>query len=150
MSAALTLGAPEHLDSLLALVTAFHAEEGIEMSDEARQNAVAPLLEGIPHGTAYLIGPARAPIGYVIITFGWSLEFGGLDAILDEIYIRPGVRGRGIASEALIALPNALAAGGLKAIHLEVKRDNAPALKLYQRAGFKPRDHHMFMSKRLT
>lgn len=150
MSAAITLALPEHLDNLVALVAAFHAEEGITLTDEARRAGLAPLLDGIPHGTAYLIGPPRAPIGYVVITFGWSVEFGGLDAIVDEIYVRPGVRGRGIASEALVALPNALATGGVKAIHLEVDRDNEAALKLYSRAGFAPREKYMFMSKRLS
>jgi ribosomal protein S18 acetylase RimI-like enzyme len=149
MSAALTLAKPAHLDKLLALVAAFHAEAGIELSDEARATGVAPLLDGIPHGAAYLLGPPMAPIGYIVITFGWSVEFGGLDAIIDELYIRPGVRGRGIASEALIALPRALAGGGLRAIHLEVDRENASAVKLYQRAGFKTREKYLFMSKSL-
>ena len=149
MSASLTLAKPEHLDKLIALVTAFHAEAGIAISDEARTAGVAPLLDGIPHGAAYLLGPPKAPIGYIVITFGWSVEFGGLDAIIDELYIRPGVRGRGIASEALIALPRALAGGGLRAIHLEVDRDNAAAVKLYRRAGFETRERFMFMSKGL-
>ncbi len=149
MSATLTLAGPAHLDSLIALVTAFQAEQGIEMTDDARRRGVAPLLDGIPHGAAYLIGPPRSPIGYVVITFGWSVEFGGLDGIIDELYIRPGVRGRGIASEALIALPRALAQGGVRAMHLEVDRDNAAAVKLYSRAGFKPRDRYMFMSRTL-
>lgn len=149
MSAALTLAGPDHLEKLIALVESFHAEEGITLSDENRRAGVAPLLDGIPHGCAYLIGPPRSPIGYVVITFGWSVEFGGLDAIIDELYVRPGVRGRGIASEALVALPRALAGGGLRAIHLEVDKNNAPALKLYRRAGFETRDNYMFMSKRL-
>ena len=149
MSAALTLATPEHLERLSPLVAAFHTEEGIEMSDEARHAGLAPLLDGIPHGCAYLIGPPRAPIGYIVITFGWSIEFGGLDAILDELYIRPGVRGRGIATEALLTLPNALAAGGLKAIHLEVDHDNTAAIALYRRAGFEPRERYMFMSRKL-
>ncbi|MGJ8545367.1 MAG: GNAT family N-acetyltransferase [Sulfitobacter sp.] len=149
MSANLTLGKPEHLDRLLALVSAFHSEEGITLSDEARRAGVEPLLDGIPYGAAYLIGPPRAPIGYIVITFGWSVEFGGLDAIIDELYIRPGVRGRGIASEALIALPRALAGGGLRAIHLEVDKTNTRAMTLYKRAGFQPRDNYIFMSKRL-
>lgn len=149
MSAALTLAEPEHFERLLALVTAFHAEEGIALEDDARRAGLEPLLNGIPHGCAYLIGPPRAPIGYVVITFGWSLEFGGLDAIIDELYIRPGVRGRGIATEALIALPRALAQGGLRAIHLEVDRTNLSAVKLYRRAGFVERDNYMFMSRRL-
>lgn len=149
MSAHLTLGAPEHLDKLVSLVAAFHAEAGIEMSDEQRRIGLAPLLEGIPHGAAYLIGPPRAPIGYVVISFGWSVEFGGLDAMIDEIYVRPGVRKRGIASETMIALPRALAQGGLCAIHLEVDRENTAALKLYQRAGFRGREKSMLMSRTL-
>lgn len=149
MSAAFTLAAPDHLERLIALVAAFHAETGIELSDEKRRAGIAPLLEGIPHGVAYLIGPARAPIGYVIITFGWSVEFGGLDAFIDEIYVRPGVRGRGIASEALLALPNALAGGGVKVIHLEVDQGNTIAQKLYARAGFRPIENCIIMSRKL-
>ncbi|KIN64861.1 Acetyltransferase, GNAT family protein [Sulfitobacter noctilucicola] len=147
MSAALTLAKPEHLNSIAALCAAFHAEEGITQTDETRRAALEPLLGGSPYGVVYLIGPARAPIGYIVICFGWSVEFGGLDAIVDELYIRPGVRGRGIATEALIALPRALSEGGLRAIHLEVDRDNAAALKLYRRAGFAPREKYMFMSR---
>ena len=149
MSAVLTLATPEHLDRLLPLVTTFHEEAGIKLSDDARRAGVIPLLDGIPHGCAYLIGPPRAPIGYIVVTFGWSVEFGGLDAIIDELFVRPGVRGRGIASEALIALPRALAQGGLRAIHLEVDRDNTAAVKLYRRAGFAAREKYMFMSRRL-
>jgi len=149
MSAALTLAGPDHLERILPLVAAFHAEQSIEMTEEARRAGVEPLLTGIPHGCAYIIGPPRAPIGYIVVTFGWSVEFGGLDAIIDELFVRPGVRGRGIASEALIALPRALAVGGLRAIHLEVDRENAIAVKFYRRAGFTPREQFMFMSRRL-
>ncbi|MEH6521824.1 GNAT family N-acetyltransferase [Sulfitobacter sp.] len=149
MSAALTLGGPDHLEKLLALVASFHVEEGISSTEEDRRAGVGPLLDGIPYGCAYLIGPPRAPIGYMVITFAWSVEYGGLDGTIDELYIRPGVRGRGIASEALIALPRALAGGGLRAIHLEVDKTNEKALKLYRRAGFEARDNYYFMSKRL-
>lgn len=149
MSAALTLAGPDHLAKLMELVTAFHEEAAITSTDKTRLAGISPLLDGIPQGCAYLIGPPRAPIGYIVITFGWSVEFGGLDAIIDELYIRPGVRGRGIASEALIALPRALAAGGLRAVHLDVAKDNAKALKLYSRAGFALRDTHVSLSKRL-
>jgi ribosomal protein S18 acetylase RimI-like enzyme len=149
MSAALTLAGPEHLDPLLVLVAAFHAEEGITSTPERRRSGLIPLLDGIPHGCAYLIGPPRTPIGYVVITFTWSVEFGGLDGTIDEIYIRPGVRGRGIASEALVALPRALSGGGMRMIHLEVDKRNSAALKLYRRAGFVLNENYLFMSKRL-
>lgn len=149
MSAALHLAKPDDLGRLATLVAAFHAEAGLESTDEARRAGLAPLLDGIPHGAAYLIGPARAPMGYVIVSFGWSVEFGGMDGFVDEIYLRPAVRGRGIAGEVLISLPKALAGAGLRALHLEVERDNEPALRLYARAGFKARDRYMLMTRRL-
>ena len=147
MSAVLTLATPEHLDRLLPLVAAFHAEEGLSLSDQARADALRPLLEGIPHGAAYLIGPPRAPIGYIVVTFGWSIEFGGMDGFVDELFVRPGVRGRGVASEVLIALPRALAGAGLKALHLEVGRNNDTATRLYKRAGFESRDGYHLMTR---
>ncbi|MEL6451385.1 MAG: GNAT family N-acetyltransferase [Pseudomonadota bacterium] len=149
MSAVLTLAQPDHADRLLPLIAAFHAEEGIDQTDAQRAHAVAPLLEGIPHGAVYLIGPPRAPIGYIVVTFGWSIEFGGMDGFVDELYVRPGVRGRGIASEVLLSLPRALAEAGLKALHLEVSSENASAQRLYARAGFGLRAGYHLMTRRL-
>ena len=147
MSAQIRLARPEDLATLLPLVAAFHAEEGIESSEDQQRAAVGPLLEGIPYGAVYLIGPARAPVGYIIVTFSWSVEFGGMDGFVDELFIRPAVRGRGIASEVLIALPRTLSEAGIRALHLEVDRDNEPAQRLYTRARFQPRDRYMLMSK---
>ncbi len=149
MSAALHLAKPEHLGALLPLVAAFHLEAGIDSSDAQREAAIAPLLEGIPYGAVYIIGPTRAPIGYIVVTFTWSVEFGGMDGFVDEIYIRPAVRGRGIATEVLTELPKTLGEAGIKAIHLEVDRENEAAQRLYARARFKPRLSQVLMSKLL-
>lgn len=147
MSAALNLARPEDLEKVLSLVAAFHAESAIDSSDDSRRAGVEPLLSGIPYGAVYLIGPARAPIGYIIVTFGWSVELGGMDAFVDELYIRPAVRGRGIATEVLSTLPTALSEAGVKALHLEVDRDNEAAQKLYLRSRFKARERYMLMTK---
>ncbi|MBE1284582.1 MAG: GNAT family N-acetyltransferase [Rhodobacteraceae bacterium] len=149
MSAALHLASPGDLEKILTLVSAYHAEDAIDSTDDTRRAGVEPLLNGIPYGAIYLIGPARAPIGYIVVTFGWSVEFGGMDAFVDELYIRPAVRGRGIATEVLAELPKALAEAGVKALHLEVDRTNEPAQKLYLRSRFKARDRYMLMTKQL-
>lgn len=145
----LTLAKPADIDRLLRLVADFHLEEGIEQDEATRRAAIAPLLDGSPHGAIYLIGPTRAPIGYVAICFGWSIEFGGMDGFVDEIYIRPGVRGRGIGSEVLSSLPTALARAGLRALHLEVDRENAGNREFYQKLRFSPRERYMLMSRKL-
>ena len=149
MSTALHLAKPENLDQILRLVEAFHAEADITLSDDDRRAGLMPLLQGIPHGAIYLIGPARAPVGYVVITFGWSVEFGGMDAFVDELFIRPAVRGRGMGSDVMLALPRALSEAGVRAFHLEVDRDDEKAQRLYQRAGFSARERYMLMTRKL-
>lgn len=150
MSAALHLAAVDDLDRLLPLVAAFHREEDITQDAATREAALRPLLEGSPHGAAYLIGPKRAPIGYVVVTFTWSVEFGGLDALIDELFVRPGVRGRGIGTEVLLSLAPALSGAGIQALHLEVDRDNDKARRLYQKAGFFARDRYVLMTRTLS
>lgn len=130
------------------MVAAFHAELGLDTNEDTRHAGLIPLLEGSPHGVAYLIGPQRAPIGYVVISFGWSVEFGGMDGFLDEIFIRPGVRGRGIGSEVLSSLPKALGAAGLKALHLEVQATDNRTRRFYERLRFQLRDGYALMTLR--
>lgn len=135
------------LEKLMPLVAAFHAHMGIEQSDEAREAALMPLLEGLPLGVAYLIGPRKAPVGYIVISFGYSVELGGIDAFIDEFYIREKVRSRGMGSEVLMTLLPALRDHGVKALHLEVDRTDERAQRLYKRAGFEPRAGYMLMTR---
>jgi len=146
VSADLTLGKPEHLEKLISLVTSYHAEVGITLSDEARLEGVTPLLEGIPHGVVYLIGPPRSPIGYTVITFGWSLELGGMDATINEFYVRSGVRRRGVATETLQKLSKALGDAGLVALHLQLNNIDDTNRRLFTRVGFTVRENHHVMT----
>ncbi|MEM7732550.1 MAG: GNAT family N-acetyltransferase [Pseudomonadota bacterium] len=145
----LTLAKPDHADILIKLIGDFHVEEGLESTEDHRATAIAPLLEGSPHGAIYLAGPARAPVGYVALAFGWSITGGGLEAYIDEFYIRPGVRGRGIGTEILVNLPTQLASFGLKALHLDVHHTNTRARKLYEKLGFKANEDYTLMTRRL-
>ncbi len=138
---------PEDAPRVLTLVAAFHAELGIDSDDTSRQAGIGPLLDGSPHGVVYLMGPQRAPIGYVVISFGWSVEFGGMDGFLDEIYVRPGVRGRGIGSEVLAQLAKALSTAGMKALHLEVRKEDQKTRRFYEKLHFAARDGYVLMTR---
>ena len=146
---AITLAKPEDLDRLLPLVRAFHEETAIDVTEDNRIAGLTPLLEGSPFGAVWLLGPSRAPIGYIVICFGWSVEFGGMDGFVGELYIRQSVRGRGIGTEVLINLPKQLSQNGLRAIHLEVARVAVRTQEAYKRAGFQPRADYMLMTRRL-
>ena len=139
MSQILHLASASDIDRLLPMIAAYHAEEGIDVDDARRRDAMMPLLEGSPHGAVWFIGPKMSPVGYVAVSFGWSIELGGMDGFIDELWIREKVRGRGMGSEALHLLLKTLKENGLRAMHLEMANGN-PAERLYRRAGFRRRD----------
>ncbi len=142
----LHLATEEDVDRLLPLVGSFHTEMGLATDRDQRAEGIAPLLAGSPHGAVWLIGPRRAPVGYIVLTFGWSVALGGLDAVVDEIFIRPAVRGRGMGHEALSEITKAMKQAGVRTLRLEVDRDNEKVRRFYDRAKFELRDSHVIMS----
>ncbi|MEM6636051.1 MAG: GNAT family N-acetyltransferase [Pseudomonadota bacterium] len=140
MSASLHLAGPEDMKKLLPLVRAFHEERRIEITEAVRQAGLAPLLAGSSYGAVYLIGPRAAPVGYVALAFGWSVALGGMNGFVDEFFVRPAVRGRGVGGEALLTLLPQLSQAGIRALHMEVDRENPKAKALYRRWGFLVRD----------
>ncbi|MCR8723691.1 GNAT family N-acetyltransferase [Frigidibacter sp. ROC022] len=145
----LTPAGAEHLSRLLPMIAAYHEFKGIQSNDSRRRAALEPLLRGTPLGSVWLIGPKMAPVGYVAVGMGWSIELGGPDAFVDELFIREAVRGRGMGAQALDALATELAARGVVALHLEVAGDDAKAQSFYARRGFARRDNHTLMTRRL-
>ncbi len=75
-------------------------------------------------------------IGYLILVFFWSHEFGGDILEIDELYIEPACRSKGYGQELLLALPGIFPAA--KGFSLCSNQGNHRAQSLYQKAGFKP------------
>jgi ribosomal protein S18 acetylase RimI-like enzyme len=139
----------EDFDPLLRLVEAFHAFEGVRQDDAVRRASLQPLLADPALGRIWFIECDGAAVGYVAVCFGYSIEFRGRDAFVDEVFILEAHRGRGIGAAALRALGVEVAAIGLKALHLEVDRGNERARRLYESAGFRLRERYCLMSWRL-
>ncbi|MBY5974055.1 GNAT family N-acetyltransferase [Ferrimonas balearica] len=132
---------------LLPMLRACHTELGLQSEEWALREAMAPILEGAPHGAIYIAGPARAPIGYAAISFGWSLVAGGLSAELDEIWVRPAIRGRGIGGELLSTLPRALSAAGLRRLRLQVPGPDHALARLARAAGYRTTEGALSFSR---
>ena len=142
----LHLASEAHLSQLLTLVRGYHEFEGIEMSESARKSALEPLLGSNPFGRVWLIRYSGNVVGYIALCFGYSIEFGGRDAFIDEFYIEEAYRGRGIGSQVLEHVIQEANKLNIKGVHLEVARSNTAAQALYKRAGFTKRDRFFIMS----
>jgi len=140
VSTAITLAGPEQLSILLGLVERRGTEAGGHAWDDTDRagatRAIDPLLLGGELGAAWLIGPTRAPLGYAILTFGWSLSLGGREAWVEDLYIRPSVRRRGIGTEVLHAIAVSLRRADVKALQARVPAQDGVQSGFLTGAGF--------------
>lgn len=75
-----------------------------------------------------------------MLRFRPSLRTDTLDAYLEELYVAPGQRGRGIGRALLEAAMDAAREAGAARIDLATSEDDTAALALYQSAGFTNRE----------
>jgi len=75
-------------------------------------------------------------IGYTILVNFWSNEFGGIILNIDEIYLQPKWRSRGIATQLITYLAQTKFHNCV-ALELVVNPENVLAKKLYHKLGFK-------------
>ena len=85
-------------------------------------------------------------VGYAALCFGYSIEFRGRDAFVDELFIAEQARGKGLGSRVLELIRKEAARLGIVALHLEVARDNTRARRLYEKWGFRARERYYLMS----
>lgn len=143
----LARAAPEDAAVLLPLVMAFHQEGGLRVEAQDRSDAVHAILEG-GAATALLALERGRAVGYAVLAYGYSIEYGGRDAFLDELYVEPDRRGQGIG-RALVAYAERVAReDGARALHLEADHGNQPAADLYRSLGYEDHPRHL-MTKRL-
>jgi len=81
------------------------------------------------------------------VAFTWTLEHGGKSAWLDELYVVPEYRGKGIGAALLRAALEAAQRSGCAAVDLEVDEARARAENLYVQAGFRPLGRSRWVKK---
>ena len=136
------------LPAFLTLHERFFAEEGYPYHRERIVAAAERLIATPAFGRLVLIEAEGAVVGYLVVTFGYSLEFHGRDAFVDELYVDEPYRGRGAGRKALGMAEEICSAEGIAALHLEVEHENEKARELYRRAGYVAHTRHL-MTKRL-
>lgn len=146
MTVRLDTAGPGDGEALLALMEEFYAGEGYPFDRRKARAALEPFLADPSLGRAWIFRDGAAAVGYFVLTLGWSLEYGGRDAFVDELFVAPSHRGRGLGALALDAMEEACRELEVQALHLEVERNNVPAAELYRKRGFEDHERRL-MSK---
>jgi GNAT superfamily N-acetyltransferase len=112
-------------------------EPGAYLFDEpAVREVLRNFLASPELGQAWVFYEDETPVGYIVLTYGYSFEYHGRDSFIDELYIEPQYRRQGIGRRAMQFVEECARGLGVNAIHLEVDQGNEPAAELYRRAGY--------------
>jgi GNAT superfamily N-acetyltransferase len=141
MSYALRPATPADVPALVALMQAFYAESDFPLAAGPAARAFDALLADPRLGGAWLAEDGADAIGHVVLTVCFSMEYGGPRGFIDDLYVRPAARGRGVGAGLLAAARAAAIERGVRALHVEVGPDNAVARRLYARAGYADSGH---------
>ena len=135
-------------DTVAVLVDEYHRHEGITVGTGVRDAALRLLLgRNSAAGQLYLVkDTVGSSVGYVALCFGFSIECGGRDAFIDELYLKPNARGQGIGTAVLKEVKGIAKNAGVVTLHLEVAHNNLRAKRLYAAAGFESREQFHLMS----
>jgi GNAT superfamily N-acetyltransferase len=121
---------------LLGLMDEFYAESGYHLDHELAACAFGAILADERLGYVWIIQTEHQDVGHLVMTLRYGMEYGGLIACLDDLYVRPAYRNRGLSTAALTEVRNLCERVGIRAMTVEVGHSNAPAQKVYRRVGF--------------
>jgi ribosomal protein S18 acetylase RimI-like enzyme len=138
---------PRDFETVVLLSFALAREQGVPFT-RTQERALKMLLAADRFGRVFLIEDGQERIGYAVLCWGFSIEFGGRDGLLDELYVVEERRGQGVGKTALRLIEEEAVAAGIVALHLKVLKDNNYAANYYRRRGYVGQ-RSLFLSKRL-
>ncbi len=138
MSAPTTwLASPTEAEPVAALLVEFRDHLGRDWpSDNAFLAGVERLIGG---GAEYLLAapdPDSPPAGVCQLRYRWGLWYAAPDCCLEDLYVRPQARRRGLAAALVSGSLARARARDCRRIELDVNRANPTATALYEGFGF--------------
>lgn len=134
----IAIAKPADLDDVLDLITAQYDEHAIVVRLDRLRAAIGAALGDPGLGLFLLARRDGRTVGVAYISFVWALEHCGRACWLEELYVVPSERGRGLGEELLQTVLAETRARGCAAVDLEVEYSQKRAENLYRRAGFEP------------
>lgn len=125
-----------HIPQILTFMEAFYAIDDYVFEEAAARVNVQKFINDEHLGRLWLLKLEDEAIGYLALTFGFSFEYGGRDAFIDELYLDKAYRGKGHGTAILKRLEAEAAKLDVRAVHLEVESHNEVGKGLYKKSGY--------------
>lgn len=137
----LRLALAEDIPTLLAMMRQLYEQDGTQFREAVSRQGIEVWLESQSNGISrlgriWLLEHHGEPVGYVVLAFDFSLEYGGRCGFIDELYLKAPYRGKGWGSWLLQYLVTYCRQNQFGALLLEAAHTNEGAARLYERFGF--------------
>lgn len=125
----------EHETAVLEMMRVFYASPAVlsNGSEEIFRNDVAACVGNSPYLEGYVFTEGEQLLGYAMVAKSFSTEFGKPCKWIEDLYILPDFRGRGIGSAFFAFLEGKYPESLLR---LEVEEENQRAVAVYTKNGF--------------
>ena len=119
------------IEVITQMMKDFYAIDNYPMDVEVTKTLFQEFISNEHLGKSWLIYSENEIVGYIILTFIFSFEYGGKIAFVDELFIKETARGKGFGKEAIQFIQQEVPKLSLKLLYLEVEPHNENAQKLY-------------------
>jgi GNAT superfamily N-acetyltransferase len=128
------------VELLATMMAEFYSGSPYTLNLRRGRDAFRSLLADERQGHVWFIQTHSRDVGYVVVTLCYSMNYGGLIAVIDDFFVQRPFRGAGLGKAAIEEVRRFCLSRGVRAMRVETGRDNAPALAVYRRAGFADSD----------
>jgi len=104
------------------------------------------LMRSQEYAEGYVLEYDGKTVGYALLAKTFSQEAGGMVVWIEELYVKPKYRGRGLGHKFFEYLKDHLPQN-TKRLRLEAESDNQKAISLYRRFGFQNFPYYQMFRK---
>lgn len=139
----------EDRDFFIAASKAFYASAAVAHDVPASYHLTTfeELMNSEVYQSGYILEVDGVSAGYALVSKTFSREAGGTVWWLEELYILPEYRGKGLGRSYFYFIEKAAAENGVRRLRLEVEPDNTRAAKLYSNLGYKPLNYSQMLKE---
>ena len=121
---------------LLRLVEAYYRLDRIRFERSTTGGALSTLLRKPVLGRVWVAQGGRRLVAYLVLSFNYDLEFGGLEGMITELYVEARWRRFGLGRRLIDLARSFCHKSGIAKLELQVSRNNRKARAFYRSLGF--------------
>jgi ribosomal protein S18 acetylase RimI-like enzyme len=133
----LRLASQEDVSALVPLLLAQLREHGVPARETSVAKQVSAMIAAPDQGLVLLVERDKCVLGVAYVSFAHPLEHDGEVAWLEELYVIPEERSRGVGQKLLSEVIQRAEQRGCVSVDLEIAADHVRAANLYRRNGFR-------------